>query len=177
MIEMGWAGGRLAGPSRCPHRVVFGQGRVVHCRDGGEVTVSTSCVQFSDGSIDIGGLIETPAVQIDRRHSAAMLGNSRRQSSDPPLSRRGGCSDDHHRTPPHPAGGRSRAAVPSANRTGRALGHRYCSDEPFSSWTKAFTDPRLCAAIVDMLTFAGQITETGSASYRPVHARNARPAS
>jgi len=51
------------------------------------------------------------------------------------------------------------------------------SDEPFSSWTKAFTDPRLCAAIVDMLTFAGQITETGSASYRPVHARNARPAS
>jgi len=28
-----------------------------------------------------------------------------------------------------------------------------------------------------MLTFAGQITETGSASYRPVHARNARPAS
>ena len=51
------------------------------------------------------------------------------------------------------------------------------SDEPFSSWTKAFTDPRLCAAIVDMLTFAGQITETGSTSYRPAHARNARPAS
>jgi hypothetical protein len=92
VIEMGWAGGRLAGPSRCPHRVVFGQGRVVHCRDGGEVTVSTSCVQFSDGSIDIGGLIETPAVQIDRRHSAAMLGNSRRQSSDPPLSRRVGAA-------------------------------------------------------------------------------------
>jgi hypothetical protein len=56
------------------------------------VTVSTSCVQFSDGSIDIGGLIETPAVQIDRRHSAAMLGNSRRQSSDPPLSRRVGAA-------------------------------------------------------------------------------------
>ena len=31
------------------------------------MTVSTSCIQFSDGSIDIGGLIETPAVQIDQR--------------------------------------------------------------------------------------------------------------
>ena len=29
------------------------------------------------------------------------------------------------------------------------------SNEPFSSWTKTFTDPRLCAAIVDRLTFAG----------------------
>lgn len=177
MIEMGWAGGRLAGPSRCPHRVVFGQGRVVHCRDGGEVTVSTSCVQFSDGSIDIGGLIETPAVQIDQRPFSSDARQLAAAIIGPSTESTGGCSDDHHRTPPHPAGGRSRAAVPSANRTGRALGHRYCSDEPFSSWTKAFTDPRLCAAIVDMLTFAGQITETGSASYRPVHARNARPAS
>ena len=48
------------------------------------------------------------------------------------------------------------------------------SNEPFSSWTKTFTDPRLCAAIVDRLTFAGQIIETGSASYRLAHARNAR---
>jgi DNA replication protein DnaC len=31
------------------------------------------------------------------------------------------------------------------------------SNEPFSAWTKTFTDPRLCAAIVDRLTFAGQI--------------------
>jgi hypothetical protein len=37
--------------------------------------------------------------------------------------------------------------------------------------------PLLCAAIVDRLTFAGQIVETGSTSYRLVHARNARPAS
>ena len=51
------------------------------------------------------------------------------------------------------------------------------SNEPFSSWTKTFTDPRLCAAIVDRLTFAGQIIETGSTSYRLAHARNARPAS
>ena len=45
------------------------------------------------------------------------------------------------------------------------------SNEPFSSWTKTFTDPRLCAAIVDRLTFAGQIIETGSSSYRLAHAR------
>jgi hypothetical protein len=50
-------------------------------------------------------------------------------------------------------------------------------NEPFSSWTKTFTDPRLCAAIVDRLTFAGQIIETGRTSYRRAHASNARPAS
>ena len=31
------------------------------------------------------------------------------------------------------------------------------SNESFSGWTKTFTDPRLCAAIVDRVTFAGQI--------------------
>jgi len=40
------------------------------------------------------------------------------------------------------------------------------SNEPFSGWTKTFTDPRLCAAIVDRLTFAGHILETGTQSYR-----------
>jgi DNA replication protein DnaC len=45
------------------------------------------------------------------------------------------------------------------------------SNEPFSAWTKTFTDPRLCAAIVDRLTFAGQIIETGTTSYRLAHAR------
>lgn len=45
------------------------------------------------------------------------------------------------------------------------------SNEPFSSWTKTFTDPRLCAAIVDRLTFAGRIIETGTTSYRLTHAR------
>jgi DNA replication protein DnaC len=50
------------------------------------------------------------------------------------------------------------------------------SNEPFSSWTKTFTDPRLCAATVDRSTFAGQIIKTGSTSYRLAHARNARPA-
>jgi DNA replication protein DnaC len=48
------------------------------------------------------------------------------------------------------------------------------SNEPFSGWTKTFTDPRLCAAIVDRLTFAGQIIETGTTSYRLAHARNTR---
>jgi hypothetical protein len=40
-------------------------------------------------------------------------------------------------------------------------------NEPFSAQTKTFTDRRLCAAIVDRLTFAvRQIIDTGSASYR-----------
>src|SRR4030095_3261071 len=40
------------------------------------------------------------------------------------------------------------------------------SNESFSGWTKTFTDPRLCAAIVDRLTFGGTIIETGTDSYR-----------
>ena len=43
------------------------------------------------------------------------------------------------------------------------------SNESFSGWTKTFTDPRLCAAIVDRLTFNGTIIETGSRSYRLAH--------
>jgi hypothetical protein len=42
--------------------------------------------------------------------------------------------------------------------------------EPFSA-SKELADPRLCAAIVDQLTFGGQIIETGTASYRLAHAR------
>jgi len=48
------------------------------------------------------------------------------------------------------------------------------SNEPFSGWTKTFTDPRLCAAIVDRLTFAGQIIETGTTSYRLASAKARR---
>ncbi|MEU0414318.1 ATP-binding protein [Streptomyces griseorubiginosus] len=40
------------------------------------------------------------------------------------------------------------------------------SNESFSGWTKTFTDLRLCAAIVDRLTFGGYIIETGTDSYR-----------
>jgi DNA replication protein DnaC len=43
------------------------------------------------------------------------------------------------------------------------------SNESFSGWTKTFTDPRLCAAIVDRLTFGGNIIETGTDSYRLAH--------
>jgi DNA replication protein DnaC len=50
------------------------------------------------------------------------------------------------------------------------------SNESFSGWTKTFTDPRLCAAIVDRLTFAGNIIETGTSSYRLAHARSQRTA-
>lgn len=39
-------------------------------------------------------------------------------------------------------------------------------DELGARWTKTFTDPRLCAAIVDRLTFNGTIIETGTDSYR-----------
>ena len=45
------------------------------------------------------------------------------------------------------------------------------SNEAFSGWTKTFTDPRLCAAIVDRLTFGGNIIETGSDSYRLARTR------
>src|SRR5207237_9615293 len=48
------------------------------------------------------------------------------------------------------------------------------SNESFSGWTKTFTDPRLCAAIVDRLTFGGNIIETGTSSYRLAHARSQR---
>jgi hypothetical protein len=40
-----------------------------------------------------------------------------------------------------------------------------------SQGTKTFTDPRLCAAIVDRLTFGGHIINTGTQSYRLAHAR------
>jgi hypothetical protein len=40
------------------------------------------------------------------------------------------------------------------------------SNDSFGSWTKTFTDPRLCAAIVDRLTFGGNIIETGTHSYK-----------
>lgn len=48
------------------------------------------------------------------------------------------------------------------------------SNESFSGWTKTFSDPRLCAAIVDRLTFGGNIIETGTDSYRLAHTRKTR---
>ncbi len=43
------------------------------------------------------------------------------------------------------------------------------SNESLSGWAKTFIDPRLCAAIVDWLTFNGTIIETGTDSYRLAH--------
>jgi len=48
------------------------------------------------------------------------------------------------------------------------------SNDSFSAWSKTFTDPRLCAAIVDRLTFGGNIIETGTSSYRLAQARSRR---
>ncbi|MEO7015433.1 MAG: ATP-binding protein, partial [Leifsonia sp.] len=48
------------------------------------------------------------------------------------------------------------------------------SNESFSGWTKTFTDPRLCAAIVDRLTFNGAIIETGTDSYGLAHTQRQR---
>jgi DNA replication protein DnaC len=45
------------------------------------------------------------------------------------------------------------------------------SNESFGGWTKTFTDPRLCAAIVDRLTFNGAIIETGADFCRLAHTR------
>jgi DNA replication protein DnaC len=40
------------------------------------------------------------------------------------------------------------------------------SNAAFSEWARTFTDPRLCAAIVDRITFQANIIETGTESYR-----------
>jgi DNA replication protein DnaC len=45
------------------------------------------------------------------------------------------------------------------------------SNESFGGWTKTFTDPRLCAALVDRLTLGGNIIETGTDFYRLARSR------
>ncbi|WP_202918282.1 IS21-like element helper ATPase IstB [Streptomyces cavernae] len=40
------------------------------------------------------------------------------------------------------------------------------SNAPFGEWDKTFTDPRLCAAVADRLTFKCTLIETGTDSYR-----------
>jgi DNA replication protein DnaC len=37
---------------------------------------------------------------------------------------------------------------------------------PFSEWTAVFSDPRLCKAAVERLTFRSHIVQTGTDSYR-----------
>jgi len=40
------------------------------------------------------------------------------------------------------------------------------SNAPFSEWNRTFSDPRLCSAIVDRLTYQAHIIETGTESFR-----------
>jgi DNA replication protein DnaC len=40
------------------------------------------------------------------------------------------------------------------------------SNAAFSEWARTFTDPRLCAAIVDRITFEAHLIETGTESFR-----------
>ena len=65
---------------------------------------------------------------------------------------------------------RRRAAVPGPDRAGRDSQRRHRVQRELG-WTKTFTDPRLCAAIVDRLTFNATIIETGTESYRLARAR------
>ena len=48
------------------------------------------------------------------------------------------------------------------------------TNAPFSEWANTFTDPRLCAAIIDRLTFKALIIETGTDSYRLATTRTAK---
>jgi IstB-like ATP binding protein len=78
-----------------------------------------------------------------------------------------GRSAVHRRTRVHAAGPpRRRAALSGPDRARGEASVAIASNESFSGWTKTFTDPRLCAAIVDRLTFGGTIIETGTDSYR-----------
>jgi DNA replication protein DnaC len=40
------------------------------------------------------------------------------------------------------------------------------SNLPFSEWTTVFSDPRLCKAVIERLTYRSHIIETGTESYR-----------
>ena len=62
--------------------------------------------------------------------------------------------------------------VPTAEKEQLSYYGFLASNESFSGWTKTFTDPRLCAAILDRLTFGGNIIETGTDSYRLAHTKN-----
>jgi IstB-like ATP binding protein len=55
---------------------------------------------------------------------------------------------------------------PGLHGTGRESIDRYRLNAAFREWARTFTDPRLRAAIVDRLTFAAHIIETGTDSYR-----------
>jgi hypothetical protein len=71
---------------------------------------------------------------------------------------------------------RRRTTVPGLDGAGGTVGDRHRLQRAVLRLDQTFTDPRLCAAIVDRLTFAGQIIETGTTSYRLAQARKRRAA-
>ena len=70
----------------------------------------------------------------------------------------------------HPARGSGRTPQAAAHREKASVA--IASNEAFSAWTRTFTDRRLCVAIVDRLTFGGNIIETGTDSCRLAKTRN-----
>ena len=58
----------------------------------------------------------------------------------------------------------------SEERASRAV----ATTAPVSAWAATFTDPRLCGAITDRLTFNALIIETGTDSYRLRTTRTAK---
>ena len=54
----------------------------------------------------------------------------------------------------------------SARRPGSVI---ITTNLPFGEWTTVFTDPRLCKAVVERLTYRSHIVETGTESYRFKH--------
>lgn len=49
------------------------------------------------------------------------------------------------------------------------------SNRSFADWSETFTDAGLCAAIIDRLTFGGNIIETGTHSYRGARSTPTKP--
>jgi hypothetical protein len=65
------------------------------------------------------------------------------------------------------------STLPGTNRTGgeSKCGHNV---QRIGQWLdQTFIDPRLCAAIVDRLTYGGTIIETGTQSYRLARTKDA----
>ncbi len=70
--------------------------------------------------------------------------------------------DIHPRLPSRFAACRSARSGSAVEKNGIAI----ATNEAFTGWSKTFTGPRLCAAIVDRLAFNATLIETGTESYR-----------
>lgn len=74
------------------------------------------------------------------------------------------CLDEFSYLELDPAGAKLLFQIMTEREERRAIA--VASNSPFSEWKRTFTDPRLCKAIVDRITFNGHIIETGDNSYR-----------